>query len=132
MSILIGLHISRSLTANNAIKDKIGNRLFPLVVPLGVDKFPYIVYDTTGSTGDMTKDGSVEDTATVQLSVVAKGYREALELAQLVRYELEGKNAEYDEFIVKQDGGVQYNDEYIEQFDAYAVNLVIGFKTIDK
>jgi hypothetical protein len=101
-------------------------------VPLGVDNFPYIVYDTTGSAGDATKDGFVEDTVTVQLSVVAKGYRETLELAQLVRYEIEGKKADYEEFSVKQDGIVQYNDEYIEQFDSYAVNLIFGFKTIDK
>lgn len=132
MSILIGLHISRTLNANNAIRDRIGNRLYPLVVPLGVDNFPYIVYDTTGSAGDETKDGFVEDTVTVQLSVVAKGYRETLELAQLVRYEIEGKKADYEEFSVKQDGIVQYNDEYIEQFDSYAVNLIFGFKTIDK
>ena len=132
MSILMGLHISRVLSNSEDLTEKIGNRLYPLVVPMGVDKYPYVVYDTNGGTGDETKDGTIEDISTVQLSIVAKSYHEALNIAQLVRYLLDGKSGDYTEFHVEQKGGVQYNDEYIEQLDAYAVNLVIEFKTIDK
>ena len=132
MSILIGLHISRVLENNKEIQRRISGRVYPLVIPSGTDKYPYIVYDTNGGTGETTKDGVVEDVSTVRLSVISKGYREALEIGHIVRYAFENVSAEYDEFVVNQKGGVTYNDEYIDQLDAYAVNLVIEFRTIDK
>lgn len=131
MSILIGLHIVRALKKENGITDKVGDRIFPLIVPQGVDRFPFIVYDMSGGSGTKTKDGAVDDAASVQVSVIAKTHREALLLGNLVRYALDGYCPTYEELKILQTGNIVYNDEYVEAIDAYSVNISIDLRTID-
>lgn len=131
MSILIGLHIKRVLEQEEAVTRYVGNRIFPVVAPLGVEAFPFIGYDMTGGTGDSTKDGTTDDVASVRLSVVAKSYEEAIKIGNAVRYAFEGKTAVYKEFAVTECANVTYNDEYIDDFGAYALDLNIDFRTED-
>jgi hypothetical protein len=131
MSILIGLHIKRVLEQEEAVTRYVGNRIFPVVAPLGVEAFPFIGYDMTGGTGDSTKDGTIDDVASVRLSVVAKSYEEAILIGNAVRYAFEGKTAVYEEFAVTECANVTYNDEYIDDFGAYALDLNIDFRTED-
>ena len=131
MSILIGLHIKRTLEKEADVVRFVGNRIFPLFVPQGVERFPFIGYDMTGSSGDATKDGLTDDVASVRVSVIAKTYEEAILLGNLVRYAFEGKTANYEEFFVTECANVTYNDEYIDEIDAYALNLNMDFRTED-
>jgi hypothetical protein len=131
MSILIGLHIKRVLEQEEAVTRYVGNRIFPVVAPLGVEAFPFIGYDMTGGTGDSTKDGTTDDVASVRLSVVAKSYEEAILIGNAVGYAFEGKTAVYEEFAVTECANVTYNDEYIDDFGAYALDLNIDFRTED-
>lgn len=128
MSILLGLHIKRTLENNAKVKSFVGNRIFPLAYPQGVDTFPFICYNMNGQQGAKTKDGPVNDTASVSLEVVSKNYEEALNLANLVRYAFENKGEKYTEFEAE-NVGVTYNDEYVEDLDAYRVNMILDFKT---
>lgn len=128
MSILLGLHIKRTLENNAKVKSFVGNRIFPLAYPQGVDTFPFICYNMNGQQGAKTKDGPVNDTASVSLEVVSKNYEEALKLANLVRYAFENKGEKYTEFEAE-NVGVTYNDEYVEDLDAYRVNMILDFKT---
>lgn len=130
MSILLGLHIKRTLESNAKVKSFVGNRIFPLAYPQGVDTFPFICYNMNGQQGAKTKDGPVNDTASVSLEVVSKNYEEALNLANLVRYAFENKGEKYTEFEAE-NVGVTYNDEYVEDLDAYRVNMILDFKTKD-
>lgn len=132
MSILIGLHIRRTLEKNTDVTKFVKNRIYPLVVPQGVETYPFICYDVSGASGDETKDGVVDDMATVNIAVIAKTYEEAIVLGNSVRYALDGKSSEYDEFAVTECMNISYNDEYIDALDAYAVNLSIDFLTEDK
>lgn len=132
MSILIGLHIKRTLEADADVTRLAGNRIYPIVVPQGVDTYPFICYDVSGASGDDTKDGVVDDIATVSMAVIAKTYEDAIVLGNSVRKAFDGKTAEYDEFEVEDCMNISYNDEYIEALDAYAINLGIDFKTTDK
>ena len=131
MSILIGLHIKRMLEQEEAVTRYVGNRIFPVVAPLGVDDFPFVGYDMSGGTGDSTKDGTTDDVVTVQISVVAKSYEEAILIGNAVRYAFEGKTAVYEEFAVTECANVTYNDEYFDNIEAYALNLNIDFRTED-
>lgn len=132
MSILIGLHIKRTLEQTDAVTRFVGNRIYPLVVPQGVETYPFICYDVSGNSGDETKDGVVDDMATVSIAVIAKTYEDAIMIGNSVRYAFDGKTAEYDEFEVTECMNIMYNDEYIEALDAYAVNLSLDFRTEDK
>lgn len=131
MSILIGLHIVQTLTDNEVVAEKVGDRIFPLVVPQGVERFPFVVYDMQGGSGTTTKDGSVDDAVTVQVNVVAKTHTEALTIGNAVRYALDGYCPRYKEFGIRKTGNIVYNDEYVEALDAYSVNISIDFRTVD-
>lgn len=131
MSVLIGLHIKRALERVEAVTGYVGNRIFPLVVPQGVETYPFICYDMNGGKGGSTKDGTVDDAASVNVAVVAKTYEEAILIGNAVRYALDGYCPKYNEFAVKNTGNIMYNDEYVEAIDAYAVNISVDFKTID-
>ena len=131
MIILIGLHIKRVLEQEEAVKRYVGNRIFPVVAPLGVEAFPFIGYDMSGGIGDSTKDGTTEDVVSVRLSVVANSYEETIKIGNAGRYAFEGKTAVYEEFAVTECANVTYNDEYIGDFGAYALDLNIDFRTED-
>lgn len=131
MSILIGLHIRRALEKNTDVTSFVGNRIYPLVVPQGVETYPFICYDVSGGSGNTTKDGVVDDVATVSISVLGKTYEETVVIGNAVRYALEGYCPTYKEFRVLQTGNIVYNDEYVEAIDAYSVNISIDFKTVD-
>lgn len=131
MSVLIGLHIKRVLANVEAVTQMVGNRVYPLVVPQGVEIYPFICYDMSGGTGDSTKDGIVDDVATVNISVISKKYEDAIRIGNAVRYAFEGKTADYEEFSVTECSNVTYNDEYIDALDCYAMNLSMDFRTED-
>jgi hypothetical protein len=120
------------LERNADVTKFVQNRIYPLVVPQGVETYPFICYDVSGASGDDTKDGVVDDVATVNIAVIAKTYEDAIILGNSVRYALEGKTAEYAELDVTECMNMAYNDEYIEALDAYAVNLSMDFRTEDK
>ena len=131
MSVLIGLHIKRTLGNAEAVTSLVGNRIYPLVVPQGVEVYPFICYDMSGGSGDSTKDGIVDDVASVNISIIAKKYEDAILIGNAVRYALEGKTAKYEEFSVTECANVTYNDEYIDALDCYAMNLSMDFHTED-
>lgn len=131
MSVLIGLHIKRTLEKNADVTGFVANRIYPLVVPQGVETYPFICYDMSGGTGDATKDGILDDVATVNLAVIAKSYEEAVLIGNAVRYAFENMEAEYKEFSVRECTNISYNDEYIDAIDAYAMNLSMDFRTED-
>lgn len=131
MSVLIGLHIKRILGKSQNVTGCVSDRIYPIAVPQGVGQFPFICYDTSGSSGTSSKDGIVNDIATVSIAVISKKYEEAMTIGNLVRYAFEGKRAKYEEFEVTDCFNISYNDEYIADLDAYALNLSMDFKTID-
>lgn len=131
MSILIGLHIKSTLESNEEVKGVIGARVFPLAMAQGVETYPFICYDTNGQANQTTKDGPVNDAASASMAVISKSYEEALIIANKVRKAFEGRRAEYPDFSVEC-VGLSYNDEYVEQLDAYAVNMSFDFKTFNK
>ena len=131
MSVLIGLHIKRTLESNPDVVKLVSNRIYPIVVPQGVETYPFICYDMTGASGDSTKDGAVDDVATVSISVLSKRYEDVILIGNAVRYALEGYCPKYEEFIITKTGNIVYNDEYVEAIDAYSLNISIDFRTID-
>lgn len=131
MSLLIGEHISGALGLSAIVASKFGGRIFPIVIPEGVSQYPYIVYGGLSIQPDYTKDGAGQDNTQVQVTVVGKGAGETVEMANEVRYELEGVRAEYARFTVNDCTVSSIDVEYLQEIDAYAVNIVFNFKTND-
>lgn len=93
MSLLIGEHISSVLGLSAVVASKFGERIFPIVIPEGISQYPYIVYGGLSIQPDYTKDGAGQDNTQVQVTVVGKGASETIEMANEIRYELEGVRA---------------------------------------
>ena len=131
MSVLIGLHIKRTLEKIPDVVKMVSNRIYPIVVPQGVETYPFICYDMTGGSGDSTKDGAVDDVATVTIAILAKKYEDAIKIGNAGRYARDGYCPAYDEFKITKTGNIVYNDEYVEAIDAYSLNISVDFRTID-
>lgn len=131
MSLLIGIHIKDILGKNEELSERVGNRIYPLVIPVGVPKYPFIVYRNDGTSPDYTKDGTNEDTVSVNVAIVAKEYSEAVEIAQAVRYSLEDKRKRYDKFEVRDSILTGTMEEWLDDIDAIGITLSFSMKTID-
>lgn len=131
MSLLIGKHIKAVLNANTGVSGAVGKRIYPLVIPEGTPKYPFVVYRNLGIQPDYTKDGNDQDSVQVQVSVIAKEYEKGVEIANDVRYSFEGKEERYPAFTVNECEVVSSSEEYIQDVDAYAINIVFNFKTND-
>lgn len=124
----IGIHIEERLRASEALQGKISGRVFPIAAVSGTQK-PYICYTRTGITPDYTKDGWAGDTVNVAIEIVADGYKSAVELAELVREQLEDSTAEYGEWEVRDCELMRAVDGYALELDAYLISLEFSFKT---
>lgn len=130
MSLLIGIHINETLAASEAIVRKVGDRVFPIVAPAGVEDYPYIVYQSSTQPAETTKDGVLFDNVATSVTVVSKSYGEAVALAHDVRLALESRpDIEYERFEVY---GVTYegsSEMWLDDIAAYAVELSFSFLT---
>ena len=131
MSLLIGIHIQEVLSNSEELKKVIDDRVYPLVVPVGVPKYPFIVFQGNGINGTGTKDGTAEDNVFVAIAIVSKAYGEAIRIANKVRYLFEGQSAKYAEFEVRDCEMNGSDEEYMPDIDAYVLTLQFGFKTLD-
>lgn len=131
MSLLIGKHIEQTLSANQEIVSKIGNRIYPHIICEGTPSYPFVVFVPRGIHTEYTKDGRNEDNTLVQVSVVSKDYDEMIDIANLIRYAFDGVSARYEKFRVngcKVDSSLE---EYIDDIEAYGINIILNFKTND-
>lgn len=133
MSILIGLHIKKVLEANLEVNKMVGDRLYPLVVPVGTPQYPFIVFRNSGTSNEvLTKDGSCEDRVNCEVTVVSKDYYSAISLGNEIRYSFEDKGAAYDKFEVLDCEVIGSSESFEIDIDAYTVSVSFSFKTIDK
>lgn len=132
MSLLIGIHVQKTLAADADVVARVNNRIYPKAIPEGASAFPFIVYGMSGIDEAGTKDGN-EDSIGVAIMCVAKTYEEAALTANAVRYALEGKRAAYNEykFDVRDCMLNAVGDDYLEDLPAYAVTINMNFWTQD-
>lgn len=129
MSLLIGIHINEALAASEAIVSKVGDRVFPIVAPSGVEDYPYIVYQSTMGEPELTKDGVLHDNVATTITVVSKSYGEAIEIANEVRNELEFVEVKHDRFAVTWCSYAGGGEMWLDDLAAYAIEMSFNFET---
>lgn len=132
MSILIGLHIKSVLSADRDVRQALGTRVYPSVVPVGTPAYPLVVYTVTGIRPDGTKDGD-DDDVTVSLVLLHEDYVAGLKLANRIRYLFEGVSASYEDdgFIVNDGSLAGYTEDFDTDIVKHVFILQFNFKTID-
>lgn len=131
MSLLVGIHVKEMLLTDAGVSGKVGDRVYPLVIPVGAPKYPFIVFRNDGTAPDYTKDGSNEDSVGVSIEVVSKEYGEAIEIGNNIRYALEEKRKRYEQFEVRGCVLSGTTEEWLDDIDAYGIILNFEMKTVD-
>lgn len=80
----------------NRIHDITGYECYPCIADNDV-KFPYIVYNRTGLSTQLTKDGYTQDNVSFEISVYSDKYAQSIIVANAVRSALEVLSAQHDE-----------------------------------
>ena len=100
MRLSISKHIYAALSGSAEIQKAIGkNKIFPIATKNEVP-FPFIVYERDNVTPRYDKSGASVTESSVNVYVVAEGYTESLDIAEMVIRALERKDATYDNFMV--------------------------------
>lgn len=131
MSIRTGLHIIEVLNASRDVTDYVGDRIYPVVVPMGAPSYPFVTFANNGSAPESTKDGDLQDNVSCDVAVVDKSYAGSLEIGNAVRYAIDGKTGQYETFSVTECEFVDWQEDYNMQLDAYVVTMTFEIKTID-
>jgi len=130
-TLLINQYVRKFLLDDKAVNSKVYDRVFPLDALQGTS-LPFIVLTRQSTTFDDSKDGYYQETVPVQVTIVAKSYNEAVELANDTRKALE--HIEYssahdenqhegaDDIYISDSKLVScyeslYNNAYIQQLD---------------
>lgn len=95
MSVMTGIHVASCLKNDARLKDLVGSRIFPLNVPEGVSEWPFIVYETSVSSADDTKDELSEMSNAISVNVVSNDYFEMQMISQYVINALDRTSGEY-------------------------------------
>lgn len=116
--------INKLLSTDN-IKSVVNNKVYPLIAPLNTN-FPYIVFQRT-STPYGTKDNIYQDNVNIEIIAVSDNYDKSVELAELIRNELEGKrNITVEDFRIASIKLVDTSESYSN--DAYLQSLTFNFR----
>lgn len=95
MSLQIGKAIYHLLSKDSRIKEKVGSKIYPLIVEESTT-FPFIVYKRTNISPNYTKGSySVNESVTVDVVIASKDYTDTVELADYVRDALEGRRGNF-------------------------------------
>lgn len=130
-TLLINQYVRKLLLEDKLVKSKVYDRVFPLDALQGTT-LPFIVLTRQSTTFDSSKDGYYQETVPVQVTIVAKSYNEAVELANDTRKALEHieYSSEHDDNYHEGDDIINitdcklvgcyeslYNNAYIQQLD---------------
>ena len=113
----------RKLLSTPKIKDKVGDKVFPLVADLGT-KFPYIVF-SRNETDEYSKDNLYQEILNYDIIVASDKYDEGVDIAELVRDELECKRIEVEGYKIVSIRVISTSESYNE---AYLQQLTFEFK----
>lgn len=127
MSLQIGKAIYQILHNNEDVAAKLQDKIFPLIADINTT-FPFIVYKRTGITPAYTKDRySANDTVTIEIVIASDRYNDAVEIADLVRVALQGKQQAYSNIEIQDIRLVSADEDFIE--DTFIQTLIFNIIT---
>lgn len=114
----------KTLLSTDNIKEVVNNKVYPLIAPLNTT-FPYFVFQRT-STPYSSKDNIYQDSLNLEIICVSDNYDKSVELAELIRNELEGKrNLNIEKFKIAKIKLIDSSESYSN--DSYLQSLTFNF-----
>ena len=127
MSLQIGKAIYHLLSKDSGIKEKVGSKIYPLIVEESTT-FPFIIYKRTNITPNYTKGSyAVNESVMVDIVIASKDYIDTIELADYVRDALEGRRGNFAGVEIRMTNA---DEDYIE--DTFIQNLTFDINTNGK
>ena len=124
MSLQIGKAIYHLLSKDSRIKEKVGSKIYPLIVEESTT-FPFIVYKRTNISPNYTNES-----VTVDVVIASKDYTDTVELADYVRDALEGRRGNFAGIEINDIRMISADEEYIE--DTFIQNITFDINTNGK
>lgn len=97
--------VINQLLNKDSINQHINNRVYPLAAP-NFDKYPFVIYQRNDINEEKNKDIKIWDVVDYEILVCSDSYENSVEVAEVVRAEMEQKNLVVDEFNI-------YNIEFV-------------------
>lgn len=127
MSISISKHVFAKLSASEALKTLVGDKIFPLSTKEATT-FPFIIYKRDSLTPAYTKDRyDTGDNVVSEVVVASDNYFNSIEIAEVVRESLENKRGKYKSFNVTDAKLLSADEDFID--DTFIQRLTFSFNT---
>lgn len=124
MSLQVGKAIYHILHNDADVVARVENKIFPLVANESTT-FPFIIYKRTGLESATSKDRFIfKETATVEVIVASDKYNESVEIANLVKEALEGKQGIYSDIDIIDVRMTNTDENFIQ--DTFIQNLTFS------
>jgi hypothetical protein len=129
-AIEIGSVIKSLLLSKQEVTDKIKKEIHPIVAPPGTG-YPFVTYCRTSVSPTYTKDKrSLEDTATVDVTIHAASYESSVEILRLAFDALQGYSGECNGVEVDEIRMVDSSEDFQE--DSYLQNMTFEIDITNK
>lgn len=127
MSISIGKHLNSRLSASEAIKNLVGDRIYAISTKTSTS-FPFVIFKRSGLTPNATKDRhGAGDNVIVDIVVASDNYASSVEVAEAIRASLDNKRGKYEAFDVIDSRLISTDEDFIE--DTFIQRLTFSFET---
>ena len=126
MSILINKAIAKILNDSIPLKNKVGNNIYALVASENCT-FPFIVFKRNNMTVEYNKDGVANNMVDVQVIIGADSYSDSVEVAQIVRSELELKKGIFNGVKIIDSKIISVEEDYVN--NSFAQSIIFSIKT---
>lgn len=127
--ISIGKYIQQVLRGDSALTSIVGERIYPLVVPDGVDELPVVIYRRESIDNEPNKDGYGTERVTVTLTAIGNSYEDSVLAAEAISDALNNRSGMIDDLEImdcKMEGA---NEEYDVQSTLFTQSLTLTFTT---
>lgn len=125
--IQIGKAVYQLLSSDTGVTEKVENRIYPLIADQGTI-YPFIIYKRTGIEPITSKDRFIcSEVTSVDVIIASDRYDESIEVAELVKDALIGKNGIYSGIKITDIDMISADEDYIE--DTFIQNLTFNIKT---
>lgn len=125
--IQIGKAVYQLLSSDTEVTEKVENRIYPLIADQGTI-YPFIIYKRTGIEPMTSKDRFIcSEVTSVDVIIASDRYDESIEVAELVKDALIGKNGIYSGIKITDIDMISADEDYIE--DTFIQNLTFNIKT---